>query len=288
MARELGDNIVTSSPLPSTATEPLSRKPNSQAWYRPTISPEHGVYVMLLASFLIGAAAAVNWTWATTLALICAFCGFQAEHPLVVQIRQRRSPKPRLLVWGSLYSGVAIAIALYLYWQQGNLLSPLLWIYLGAIAAFLFDAISVFYREQKSVLNELITFFAVCLSAPLAYVVTTGTLSPSVLGLWLLNSLFFSSAIFTVKLRKDKQHPITPSLVYHAIATLLIVGLWAIGWLSPLTALAFGVALLKLGIILSQKNWYCTTKIQFVAMLETGTALLFLLIATLSILPARL
>lgn len=278
---------MSSSPLsPTTTASP--RRPNPPAWYRPTVSPEHGVYVMLLVSFLLGAALALDWTWATTFALICAFCGFQAEHPVVVQIRQRRSLKPRLLVWGGVYSGVAIVLALYLYWQQKTLLSPLLWVYVGAIVAFLVDAISVFYREQKSVLNELITFFAVCLSAPLAYIVTTGTLSTSVLGVWLLSSLFFSSAIFTVKFRKNKQHPIAPSLVYHSIASLLIAGLWAIGWLLPLTALAFSVALLKLGIILWQKDWYCTTPIQFVAMLETGTALLFLLIAVVSVLPAHL
>lgn len=241
---------------------------------------------MLLVSFLTGAAAAMNWTGATTLALLCAFCGFQAEHPLAVQIKQRRSLKPRLLLWGAVYSALAGAIALYLYWLQGTVFSPLLWIYLAAIAAFLIDAISVLYRGQKSVLNELITFFAVCLSAPLAYLVTTGTLSTTALGLWLLNGLFFSSAIFTVKLRKNKQHPITPGLIYHAIATLLVVGLWAIGWLSPFTAIAFSVALLKLGVILWQKDWYCTTKIQFVALLETGTAFLFLLMTTLSVLPA--
>lgn len=279
---------MTSSPSNSTPAQPVAPKSNSQAWYRPTLSPEHGVYIMLLVSFLLGAAAALDWTWATTLAFICAFCGFQAEHPLIVQIRQRRSPKPRLLIWAGLYAGVAIAIALYLYGLQERVFSPLLWIYLGAIAAFVVDAISVFHREQKSVVNELITFAAICLSAPLAYVVTTGTISTSVVGLWLLNSLFFSSAIFTVKFRKDKQHPILPSLVYHAIAALLVAGLWWIGWLAPLTALAFGVALLKLGVILWQKAWYCTTKIQFVALLETGTALFFLLIAALSLLPAQL
>lgn len=243
---------------------------------------------MLLVSFLTGAAAALDWTWATTLAFICAFCGFQAEHPLMVQLKQRRSLKPRWLFWGGVYSGVAIAIALYLYWQQGNLLSPLLWIYLGAIAAFLIDAISVFRKEQKSVFNELMTFGGMCLAAPLTYTATTGTLSTSALGLWLLNSLFFSSAIFTVKFRKHKQHPITPSLIYHTIASLWVISLWAIGWLLPVTAIAFSVALLKFGIILWQKDWYCTTQIQFVAMLETGAALLFLLIATLPVLPAHL
>lgn len=279
---------MTSSPQTPTPTAQPAHKANAPAWYRPTFSPEHGVYVMLLVSGLVGAAAAVNWTWATTLALVCAFCGFQAEHPLVVQIRQRSSPKPRLLVWGSAYGGVAIAIALYLYWQYQTLFTPLLWVYLGAIAAFLVDAISVFYREQKSVWNELITFFAVCLSTPFVYIATTGKISTVVLGLWLLNSLFFSSAIFTVKFRKHKHHPALPSLVYHAIATVLIAGLWSAGWLPLVAALAFSCALLKLGLILWQREWYCTTKIQSVAALETGTALLFLLIVALSVLPPHL
>jgi putative flippase GtrA len=282
---------MSSSPLhpasdPSSQSAP--RRSNPQAWYRPTLSPEHGVYVILVVSFLTGAAAAYHWNWHTTLALLSAFCGFQAEHPLVLQIKQRRSLKPRFLAWGGLYAGTAIAIALYLYWQQATFLSPLLWIYLGAIVAFLWDALSVFHREQKSVLNELITFFAVCLSAPFAYVVTTGTVSTTVLGLWLLNSLFFSSAIFMVKFRKDKSHPATPSLLYHAIATLLVAALWLAGGLLPLTAVAFSIVLLKFGIILWQRNWYCTTKIQWVALLETSSAFVFLLIIALSVLPARL
>lgn len=104
----------------------------------------------------------------------------------------------------------------------------------------------------------------------------------------LLNSLFFSSAIFTVKFRKDKSHTVTPSLIYHAIASLLVTGLWLIGWLSPITALAFGVVLVKFGIILWQKEWYCSTKIKFVAMLETSSALVFLAITAFSVLPAHL
>ncbi|VEP12792.1 hypothetical protein H1P_1650014 [Hyella patelloides LEGE 07179] len=43
-----------------------SPSPKSQQWYRPTVSPEHGVYVMLMVSFLTGAAAAQQWSWQTT------------------------------------------------------------------------------------------------------------------------------------------------------------------------------------------------------------------------------
>ena len=128
------------------ATHPHS--PKFQQWCRPTVSPEHGVYVMLMVSFLTGAAAAHQWTWATTLALICGFCGFQAEYPLVWQIKQRKSWKPRLLLWASLYGGVAGAIAFWLVWHNSDIFSLLL-IYSTAIAALIFDVISVWHRQQK-------------------------------------------------------------------------------------------------------------------------------------------
>jgi len=95
----------------TTATN-APKKANAQAWYQPIFSPEHGVYVVLLASFFIGVALAQQWNWATTWALICAFFGFQAEHPLVLQIKQRKSWKPRLLFWGGVYGGTALVIAI--------------------------------------------------------------------------------------------------------------------------------------------------------------------------------
>jgi hypothetical protein len=108
------------------------------------------------------------------------------------------------------------------------------------------------------------------------------------MGLWVLNALYFSSTIFTVKLRKTKTSSPVPGVVYHAIATLIIALLYSLNWLPLIAALAFGLALLKFAIAAFNQEWYCTAKIQWVAMLETGTAFSFLIIVTLSVLPARL
>ncbi|GET41319.1 YwiC-like family protein [Microseira wollei] len=269
----------------TTETQQISpKKPNLQAWYKPTVSPEHGVYVMLLVSLITGAAAAQNWTLLTTLALVCAFFGPQAEHPLVVQIKQRKSLKPRFLVWGVFYGLICLAIAVFLYLRY----PILLWIYLGAIAALIIDAISVFYREQKSIFNQIVTFAAVCLSARFAYAATTGTISTVAIGLSAINTVYFCSTIFTVKLRKPKTSAVLPGVVYHAIATLIITVFYYFGWLSLPIALAFGIALLKFGIIAWQQQLFSTAKIQYVAMLETGCAFSFLAIVALSLLPTRL
>jgi hypothetical protein len=273
--------VTSSQPTTPTASTARSR---GAAWYRPTVSPEHGVYVVLIAAFLIGAAAAQQWNWHTSLALICAFLGFQAEHPLVVQLKQRRRWKPRLLLWGGLYGSLSLGVAVYLYSQ----VPVLLWIYLGAGLALAVDGLSVLGWGQKSIANELITFAAVCLCTPLAYAATTGFSTPTVLGLWGLTTLFFSSSVFTVKLRKPKTRSVWPGVGYHAIATLLIALLWYAGWLPTIPALAFGIVLLKFGFILLRRTWYQTTRIQQVAMLETLTALVFLAVTAISLLPATL
>jgi len=145
------------------------------------------------------------------------------------------------------------------------------------------DAISVFHREQKSIANELITFAAALFICSLAYAATTGTISAGVIGLWAI-TLYFSSTIFTVKLRKPKPVPhqgwcTTRSPRWLSSPHWLVISshsssLW--------------VALLKFGIVASNQQWYKRAKIQLVAMLETGAAFCFLTIVALSVLPAHL
>lgn len=264
----------------------------AQAWYRPVISPEHGAYVVLGVSFLVGAAAAQQWTWATTLALVCAFCGLQTEHPLVLQIKQRKSWKLRFLVWGGLYGGLTAGTAAALYWWRGGGWSPLLGIYGAAALALVIDAIAVFRRGQKSIANELITFGAVSLTTPLAYVATTGTLTPTVLGLWALCSLYFCCTIFTVKLRKPHRGepdsaPIWRAITYHGLATLLVVGLYGVGLLPLVPALAFGLAVVKGGAIAWQLPRFRQAPIGVVAAIETTMALLFGAVVAIALLPVH-
>ena len=75
--------------------EQLLTKANFRNWVKPTFSPEHGVLIVWLGSFLTGAALAQTWNYCTNLALLCSFFALQAEHPLVVQVKQRSKWKPR-------------------------------------------------------------------------------------------------------------------------------------------------------------------------------------------------
>ena len=274
----IASNLTT-----TTATAPRKGK-KLPLWYRPTLAPEHGVFLVLLGSFVTGAALAQHWTNETTIALVAAFFTLQVEHPYVVQIKLRKNWKPRFLLWGGVYSAIAIYLAILLWLQ-----SPvLIWIYALVIIGFIADGIAVLQRRHKSIANEIVSFAGICLATPLAYGATTGSLSPEAMAMWILNTLFFSSAIFTIKLRRKRTRSLQLGLIYHGIATLMVFGLYSLKFLSLVTALSFAVVLVKFGVITCVLDWYRKTRFQFVAIFETRFALLYIAIASVSVLPAHL
>ncbi|MDB9527619.1 YwiC-like family protein [Oscillatoria sp. CS-180] len=256
----------------------------SKPWYRPTFSPEHGVLLVLFGAVLTGASLAQAWTWQTSLAFLGAFLGLQAEHPLTVQIKQRRSLKPRYLLWTAIYGAGAIAIAGWLTLQH----PCLIWVCGGGAIALGVNVWAVLRRQQKVIATEISMFSAICLSTLFAYGTTADGLTTSAVGFWILNTLFFSSAVFTIKLRKIKTSSLQGSLVYHGSAIALISLLYGMGWLLPLTALTFAIAVLKLVVIIGQRDWYCNCRFEYIARFETYFALSYTALACLTVLPARL
>ncbi|MEM0978710.1 MAG: YwiC-like family protein [Cyanobacteria bacterium P01_H01_bin.58] len=261
-----------------------SPRRNFKPWYLPTFSPEHGVLLVLAGAILTGASLAQAWTWETTLACLGAFLGLQAEYPLVVQIKQRRSWKPRYVFWAGLYGSVAIAIAAWLTYHHPSLI----WVCGGGALAMALDVWAVLQHRQKAIDVEIMMFAAICMSTLFVYGTTVNALTIEAVGLWLLNTLFFASAVFTIKLRKVRTSCLKGGLIYHGVAVAGIVLLYWLGWLSPLTALTFAVALLKLTTVICLRDWYCNCRFEYIARFETYFALSYTALACLTVLPARL
>ncbi|MEM8502165.1 MAG: YwiC-like family protein [Cyanobacteria bacterium P01_D01_bin.1] len=270
--------------LPGVSALPLNNSVTKKRWYQPTFSPEHGVLLVLLGAVLTGASLAQTWTVDTSLACLAAFLGLQAEHPLVVQVKRRRQWRFRYLFWAGLYGTLALGLALYLSLQ----FPVLLWICGVAVVALGIDIFSVVQRNQKAVVNEIVMFSSICLSTLFVYGATTGTITLQSIGLWLLNSLFFSGAVFSVKLRKTKTSSLRSGVIYHIVAVVLVGGLYALGWLSLFTALVYVIALLKLAVITCWQNWYRTCRFEHIARFETYFALTYTALAALTVLPPKL
>ena len=276
--------IITVLPQISKTIVTQKKKQKIPSWMRPTFSPEHGVLLVLFGSFLTGAALAQQWTYTTTLALICAFFALQAEHPYIVQIKLRKNLKHRYLVWGGIYSFIALSLAILLWFKAPTLL----WLYILAIIGLIADGMAVTKGKHKSRVNEIIGFAAISLSAPLAYTATTGSLSIPAMAIWILNTLFFSSAVYTIKLRRKKTSAFTPGVIYHCVAALIITTLYCFNYLSLVTALSFAIALLKLLTVFGFRDWYLRAKFHSIAIFETRFALVYIAIASISVLPAHL
>ncbi len=270
--------------MPGVSALPPENSLAKKRWYQPTFSPEHGVLLVLLGAVLTGASLAQMWTGETSWACFAAFLGLQAEHPVIVQVKRRRKWRPRYLIWAGIYGGAAIAIALYLSVQH----PVLFWVCGAGAVALAVDVVSVFRRNQKAVGNEIVMFSAICLSTLFVYGATTGTITVQALGMWLLNSLFFSSAVFSVKLRKARTSSLKAGFVYHGGAIALVTSLYFMGWLSLFTALVFSVALLKLTVITCWKQWYRTCRFEYIARFETYFALSYMALAALTVLPPKL
>ena len=273
------------SSFPFLADSSHSKKPRKiPMWCRPTFAPEQGVLLVLFGSFLTGAALAQQWTQWTNIALLCAFFTLQMEHPYVVQLKQRKSWKPRFLIWGSIYGICALSLAILL-WFHSPVLLP---IYALVVVIFIADGVAVINQKHKSISNEIISFAAICLASPLAYGATTGNLSFEAVGMWILNTLFYSSAIYTIKLRKKKTQSLKPGIIYHIVSVLILIVLYGLDSLSLITALSFTVALIKFGIVNCVLKWYRQARFQAIAIFETRFALVYIAIASISVLPAHL
>ena len=257
---------------------------SGKPWYYPTFSPEHGVLLVLGGAVLTGASLAQAWTGETTLACIAALCGLQAEHPFTVQIKQRRHWKPRYLFWAGAYGSAAISMGAWLTYRHPFLI----WVLGGVAVAMGLNIWAVLRHRQKAIDVEIAMFAAICLSTLFIYGTTADTLTFQAVGLWLLNTLFFASAVFTIKLRKVKTSCLKASLKYHGVASALVAALYAVGWLPLLTALTFGVALVKLAVVVLWRDWYRNCRFEHIARFETYFALGYAALVCLTVLPARL
>ena len=267
-----------------SSTTRKSNTKKASIWARPTFIPEHGVLLVLFGSFLTGAALAQQWTYSTTLALVCAFFALLAEHPYIVQIKLRKKLRPRYILWGAVYGTIALFLAIFLGFQS----LPLIWLYILAIVGLIADGIFAFKGKHKSIANEIIGFAGICLAAPLAYGATIGSLSLQAMAIWILNTLFFSSAVYTIKLRRKKTKAFKLGIIYHCFATIIVGGLYILDYLSLVTALCFAIALIKLFVVFIFQQWYRKARFHYIALFETRFALLFIAIASISVLPAHL
>ena len=192
----------------------------------PVLSPEHGAYIVVAVSFLVGVINAGTWNLGTTVALVCAFAGFQAQFPVTQMLR--RGIVWRLLFWAAVYGALAVIAA---YWLIAR--TPALMRIVWAITAVLALTLGLsLARRYKSLEQELIVFAGLALAAPWAQTATNGFMSHDAMALWIVRSLAFWGSVFAVRIRSRGLAWRTPTAIY-ALGAFALAVILAIEGITP-------------------------------------------------------
>ncbi|MGD8633181.1 MAG: YwiC-like family protein [Anaerolineales bacterium] len=226
---------------------------------RYALPTEHGSWIWWIGPFLIGAAAAGNYSthliW-LALAMLAAFLFRQPVSMLVKTFSRRRPESERMpaLIWGVAYAGIAL-VAFMVLLRLGH--TRLLYLVIPGIPVFIWHLRLVSQRAERGQRGiELVGAGVLALAAPAAYWVAGGTQNDLAWILWALSWLQSAASIVLVyqRLAQRKQEPagqITARLkqgqrvlAYHLFNLGLALYFYLAGGIPLLVVLAFGVMLI--------------------------------------------
>ena len=233
-----------------------------KAYMTPVIPNDHGAYAMLIVPYIIGLAGGLVTGTAITpgivlssvlLGLSMLGCFF-AREPLETLAKPLVNPATRRLsmFWLLVYLLVAGAtgLPLLLIWQRWDLL----WLGLAALAMMVVSLVAVRRRHQRSFVLRWFGIGGLALSAPAAYYIITGRLDGLALGLWVACWIYFTGTLIYVRMWFEaKKHEKTKSAsrlpypswlfkttwLYGILATLIMIGMFALNLFSPAILLAY-------------------------------------------------
>lgn len=165
---------------------------------RPPIPHEHGAWVILYGSMMLGFGAAKRGISLPCLLLLASVTGAFLTREAAALLLRRRGRQGTGFWFGvylTLFGGGALPLLLVYR------ITALYWI--GALMALLFglhSALLLRKRLDRSQWGEILGVGALTLTAPAASIVATHRLENSAWLLWGACLLFFSSGIFTVKM----------------------------------------------------------------------------------------
>jgi hypothetical protein len=226
-------------------------KKQHENWYRYLIPKEHGAWAMWVLPFIIGVVAAGQWVIESLLIFGACLFIFAARTALASAIRLRRRSGALALkcaASGILELLIASAMTVPILLQLKLLMAI---IALVAVVLLIADLWWIKEHSEHTLFAELLGVAGFSLTAPTAYVVSTGNWNFEATLLWVLSFGFFVGSIFYVKLRvvrmsankrknsKIEQFYARLALVYVATITGMALLFSTLTWVPVWLVLAF-------------------------------------------------
>lgn len=174
---------------------------------------------------------------------------FLSREPMARLLRgTRHGLRPELKEkWGrwlavTLGAGITASLILILAFR----LTGLLWLGIGAFALLGIHTILTLRRQERSIWGELLGVLALTTTGLAAHYVDAGVFGASGWRIWVLSLLYFSSAVFFVKMQIAYfMKPATLAgsrllnLAYHSFLIGCLIGLWLGSWIPAALAVAY-------------------------------------------------
>lgn len=217
---------------------------------------EHGAWAMLYGPLVVAVATIGRFEWSVLLFLVAVTAVFLAHEPLAtvarssssraVNAERLRQSRRWLIIYFAIAAGATAPLLVYyqrLYLIMfGALLGALLMLHIYLASK----------RAERKIMGEFLGVLSLTLTAPGAYYIVQGRFDKLSLLLWVLNMLYFTSAIFYVKMRvskfaKKKESSLLTwqCTVYHAFLLVFISSLVWLGWIPGVVFLAFVPIILR-------------------------------------------
>lgn len=209
---------------------------------------EHGSWALLYGPFVIVILAFGSFDFRTLLLFVSLTALFLTHEPLAKLSRTSAATVgvKRVRYWKKWLLGYAITGLISGLWL---LLRYDLWFLLPAgvlIGSFLIvNLYFVSRRQDRQLLSELLGVLGLTTSGPITYYVVTGALDSTAFVIWIVCLLYFSSAVFYVKMRvsrftgREARFQTTLCIAYHLFLVMALAFLVQAGWIPGLIVLGF-------------------------------------------------
>jgi hypothetical protein len=236
--------------------------------FKPVWSRQHGAYITLITSWLIGTLLSGQIYAIHFVILLMLLSGFNFTEFMQDRFLRNSPPTQRKKFWTWIYLTLAVfsGVCVLINVTEFKFILPF-FIAAGLIFLFLTK-----FRLHKNILSEFLTFAVLSLGGLIAYNPHIESEFMVMFPLWILMFFYFSSTIFLVKIRFNRVK-IAEVFAYLLVSYVILFYVWGNVLIVWLTVCLIALRILPLVFI---QDWFKKLRITTIGFIEIGFQILFL------------
>jgi hypothetical protein len=236
---------------------------------KPVWSHQHGAYITLITSWLIGTLLSEQIYAIHFVILLMLLSGFNFTEFMQDRFLRNSPPSKRKKFWTWIYFSLTIlsGVCVFINVMEFKFILPFF------IVAGLIFLLLTKLRLHKNIFSEFLTFAVLSLGGLIALNPHYQTRFMVMFPLWVLMFLYFSSTIFLVKIRFNRVN-IAEVFLYLLVSCVVLFFMWGNTLIIWLTA---GLIALRIIPLVFIQDLFKKLRITSIGFIETGFQIMFLI-----------